>query len=143
MDIQTFLTNIGLFLNSTVLPFIIAIAFVAFIWNAFRYFILGGANPSEQEKARTLALWGVLAFVLLLSLWGIVNLLVSGFGLGSRNGVQPDYIDARNFNYSNEGNNYPASNNNPNYGNEGNNYPPSTNNPGYSNEGNNYPGSNP
>ncbi len=91
MDIQTFLTNIAAFLNATVLPFIIAIAFVAFIWNAFRYFILGGANPAEQEKARTLALWGILAFVLLLSLWGIVNMLVSGLSL-TNTGVCSDYI---------------------------------------------------
>jgi hypothetical protein len=91
MDIQTFLTNIAAFLNATVLPFIIAIAFITFLWNAFRYFILGGANPSEQEKAKTLAFWGILAFVVTLSIWGIVNMLVSGLSLRNT-GVCSDYI---------------------------------------------------
>jgi hypothetical protein len=104
MDIQTFLVNIGEFLNSTVMPFIIAIAGFVFLWNAFRYFILGGANPTEQEKAKTLALWGILAFVIIISLWGIVNILVEGLGFdGNDNPVTPDYILDSTSDYSNEG----------------------------------------
>lgn len=105
MDIQTFLTNIGAFLNSTVLPFMIAIAFITFLWNAFRYFIVGGADPSEQQKARNLAFWGIGAFVVILSLWGIVYMLVGGFGLGTRYGTTPDYLCVNGWNGCTSGRN--------------------------------------
>jgi succinate dehydrogenase/fumarate reductase cytochrome b subunit len=92
MNIQTFLKNILSFLNDTIVPFILAIAFFVFLWNAFRYFILGGTNEDDQAKARSLATWGVSAFVIILSLWGIVNLVVEGFGLGSPAPLTPDYL---------------------------------------------------
>lgn len=95
MDLQTFLTNILSFLNTTVLPFLLALGGLFFIWHAARYFIIGGANPDEQEKARTLALWGVVAFVFILSLWGIVNVLVNGFGLGQPTPITPDYLQSK------------------------------------------------
>jgi hypothetical protein len=92
MDIQTFLTNIGKFLSDIIVPAIFAIAGLMFIVNAFRYFILGGANPEEQEKAKALAIWGIMAFVITLSLWGIVNLLVAGLGLTTGLAPTPDYM---------------------------------------------------
>jgi Type IV secretion system pilin len=97
MNLQTFFVNIGTFLNGTLLPFIIALAGLFFIWNGARYFIIGGANPAEQEKARTLALWGVAAFVFIVSLWGIVNLLVNGLGFGGDYSSTPDYLCENNW----------------------------------------------
>lgn len=100
MDLQTFLTNIALFLNNTIMPFIMALAGFVFIWNAARYFIIGGANPDDQEKARTLALWGILAFVFIVSLWGIVKLMVGGLNLGNTNQpVVPDYMASKGVSY--------------------------------------------
>ena len=95
MNIQTFLININEFLNTTIVPFLLSVAFLVFIWNVTRYFIIGGSNSDAQEKARSLALWGIIAFVVILSLWGIVNLLVSGFGLGNRGQVTPDYMESK------------------------------------------------
>lgn len=92
MNIQTFLININVFLNEIIVPFLLSVAFLVFIWNATRYFIIGGSSSEGQEKARSLALWGIIAFVVILSLWGMVNLLVAGFGLGNRGAVIPDYM---------------------------------------------------
>lgn len=97
MDIPTLLQGIMEFLNRSVMPFIIALAALVFFWNAFRYFILGGANPSEQEKAKTLAIWGIAAFVFIVSLWGIVNLLADGLiPQADRGAITPDYITESN-----------------------------------------------
>jgi|GEM_PF-1625336 len=95
MNIQTLLININEFLNTTIVPFLLSVAFLVFIWNVTRYFIIGGSNSDAQEKARSLALWGITAFVVILSLWGIVNLLVAGFGLGNRGAVIPDYMERK------------------------------------------------
>jgi succinate dehydrogenase/fumarate reductase cytochrome b subunit len=95
MNIQSYLVEIGKFGDNIIVPFLLALAGLMFMWNAFRYFILGGANEESQAKARTLALWGIIAFVLILSLWGIVNLLVEGFGFDGSSGepLVPDYMD--------------------------------------------------
>lgn len=92
MGLQQYIINFILFVNGVVIPFLLGIAFLVFVINVFRFFILGGANSDSQEKARALAIYGVGAFVLILIFWGIVNLLVSSLGLGG--GAAPifDYI---------------------------------------------------
>ncbi len=94
MDLQTLLANILKFLNTTIIPLLMAIAFLVFIWNIARYFIIGGANEESQEKARSLALWGIAAFVVMISLWGIVNLFVNGLGL-KNDPITPDYMELK------------------------------------------------
>jgi predicted PurR-regulated permease PerM len=94
MNIQSYLISFAEFLSDVFLPFLIALAGFMFLWNVFRYFILGGANEESQRKAKTLALWGIGAFVLVLSLWGIVNLIVGGLNLGNTP-ITPDYLQAK------------------------------------------------
>ncbi len=95
MNLQTLLANILIFLNKTLVPFILAIAFFIFIWNAVRYFILEGENEESQTKAKSLALWSVSAFVIIVSLWGIVNMFVKGLGFERTMGITPDYMDSK------------------------------------------------
>jgi hypothetical protein len=85
------------FINAVLIPFILGIAFLVFLINVVRFFIIGGNNTEGQENSRSLALYGIGAFVLILSLWGIVNLLASGFGLNEGpcidgTPVQSDYL---------------------------------------------------
>lgn len=90
--VQGLLIAILTFLNSVLIPFIFTLAFLFFLVNAVRYFIIGGGNETERDKARRFALWGILAFVLMVSIWGIANLLTSGFGIDRTVPVCPDYI---------------------------------------------------
>ncbi len=91
MDIQTLLQSIGNIFNNAIFPFILALAGFVFLYNVVRYFIIGGANSEDQEKARTLALWGILAFVFIVSIWGIVNTLANIFG--GNPAITPDYME--------------------------------------------------
>ncbi len=79
------------FLNNVIIPFLFGLALLFFIWNAFRWLILGGGDKDAKDNARQLALYGIGAFVFLVSLWGIVNMLVNGLGLGGVDQVIPDY----------------------------------------------------
>ena len=90
--IVSYLNGFLVFLNETLIPLILALAFLFFIWQAVRYFILGSADEDEREKARALALWGILAFVLMLSIWGIVNFFVAGLGFTRDEVICPDYV---------------------------------------------------
>jgi hypothetical protein len=94
MSIQILLKNILIFFDDVIVPFLIALAFLFFIWNVARYFIIGGANSEDQEKAKSLALWGIVAFVVIISILGIVNLLSSSLGFNNTP-ILPDYIQMR------------------------------------------------
>ena len=95
MNIQTLLTNILTFLNGTIVPFLLAVATFIFIWNAVRYFVLDGSNEESQTKAKSLAFWGISAFVIIVSLWGVVNLIVNGLGFGTMQPITPDYMSGK------------------------------------------------
>lgn len=91
-SLQTFLTNLVTFLSDTVVPFLIAVAFLFFVVNAVRYFVLGSTNEEDREKAKALAIYGVAAFVFIVIFWGIINLLSSSTGLEGQSAPVPDYI---------------------------------------------------
>lgn len=79
----TLLKNILVFTNSTLIPFIIGIGFLVFVWGMFQYFIAGGANDEAKEKGKSLMIYATLGFVLIIVFWGIINLLASSTGLDS------------------------------------------------------------
>ena len=81
MGLEQYVINFVTFVNNTVIPFLLGIAFLFFVVNAVRFFVVGGANPETKEKARSLAVYGVLAFVLVMTFWGITALLTSSLGL--------------------------------------------------------------
>ena len=81
-ETTTFLSNIVNFINTTLIPLIFAVAFLVFLWGMFVTFILGGKDSTKQEEGKSLMLYAVIGFVVMLSLWGIVNLLVDSFGFG-------------------------------------------------------------
>lgn len=72
---QVLLTNILNFTNTVLIPFIVGIGFLVFVWGMFQYFIAGGANDESKEKGKSLMIYATLGFVLIIVFWGIVNLL--------------------------------------------------------------------
>jgi len=98
MNLQTFLRDFIIFVNEYLIPLLLAIAFIVFLWNIVRYFIIGGGNPEDQEKAKSVAMWGIFAFAIILSIWGIVNLFVGDLGFsGQTDPVTPDYMQGKNI----------------------------------------------
>jgi hypothetical protein len=99
MNIQTLIINTTLFLNYTILPVLFSLAFLFFLWNAFRFFIVKGTSDEGREQAKRLMLWGIIGFVVMVSIWAIVNILVSSFGIGHTSIICPDYIPNCNGQY--------------------------------------------
>ncbi|MDE2021586.1 MAG: hypothetical protein KGI71_01525 [Patescibacteria group bacterium] len=71
---------IGL-LNTIVVPIIFALAFLVFIWGVLNHFFLHGGEDGSREEGRQFILWGVLGMVVLFSVWGIINMLLSTLGI--------------------------------------------------------------
>jgi fumarate reductase subunit D len=81
VGVSNFLKNITAFMNNTLVPLIFAIAFLVFLWGMFKTFILGGHDEEKQSEGKALMMYAIAGFVLMVSLWGIVNLVANGFGL--------------------------------------------------------------
>jgi hypothetical protein len=79
-EVDGFLDNIVAFMNGTLVPLVFALAFLVFIWGMFKTFILGGSDPGKQDEGKQLMLYAIVGFVIMVSLWGIVNLFAEGFG---------------------------------------------------------------
>lgn len=75
------LGNILVFTNTVLIPFIIGIGFLVFVYGMFQFFIAGGANDEKKEQGKSLMIYATLGFVLIIIFWGIVNLLTSSTGL--------------------------------------------------------------
>jgi hypothetical protein len=76
-DAGTTIINI---INNILVPVLFAIAFIVFIWGAFNVFILGANNEEVKEKGKNLMLYGLIGFFVMVSVWGLVNILVQSFG---------------------------------------------------------------
>jgi uncharacterized membrane protein YidH (DUF202 family) len=75
------LKNILVFSNNVLIPFIIGIGFLVFVYGMFKYFIAGGQNEDKQKEGKALMIYATLGFVLIVVFWGVVNLLASSTGL--------------------------------------------------------------
>ncbi len=68
-----------------------------FFWGLVK-FIKNANDSAEHEKGKQFIIWGIVSFLVLVSLWGIVHiLLIDTLGLGLNTPV--DYIDAGGTHY--------------------------------------------
>lgn len=79
---QNIFENILTFTNSVLIPFVIAIGFLMFVWGMFKFFIVGGANDDAKEQGKSLMIYATLGFLLIIVFYGVVNLLADTTGLG-------------------------------------------------------------
>lgn len=75
------LRNILTFGNEVVIPFIIGIGFLMFVWGMLQYFIFGGASDESREKGKKLMISATIAFVTIIIFFGAINLLSTTTGL--------------------------------------------------------------
>ena len=85
-EIGDFFAGVLGFINNVLLPVILGIAFLMFVWGVFKFFILGGSDEEAQAKGKSLMIYAVAGFVVILAFYGIVNIVVDGL-FGSPDGV--------------------------------------------------------
>lgn len=77
-EVDTFFTRATGFIDTILIPLVFTIALLVFLYGMFKYFILGGDSDDSRTKGRQLILWSIIGFVLMVSIWGIVNMLATG-----------------------------------------------------------------
>lgn len=68
-------------INSTLVPLVFALAFIVFLWGVAKAYILSRGNQTTVKEGHQLIIWGIAGFVVMLSVWGLVNVFANTFGL--------------------------------------------------------------
>lgn len=78
-------------INSVAVPLLFAIAFIMFLYGVAKTYIFSNGDPDEVGQGHKLILWGIIGFVVMISLWGLVNIVANTFGLqfGTQNSFVP------------------------------------------------------
>ncbi len=83
-DVGSFIINT---INNVLVPVLFAIAFIVFIYGVFKTFILGAGSDDAKESGKNLMLWGLIGFFVMVSVWGLVNILTGTISFGNNSGV--------------------------------------------------------
>jgi len=62
-------------INNYLVPLIISLALIYFLWGVAKYI------QKPDEKGREMILWGLIGLFVMVSVWGLVNLLGGTFNL--------------------------------------------------------------
>lgn len=87
-EIDEFFDGITQFINNVLIPLVFAIALLVFLYGVFKYFILGGGDPDSRKEGTQLMLYAVIGFVVMVSIFGIVNLIADGLGFSDDEEIQ-------------------------------------------------------
>ncbi|MBU6321753.1 hypothetical protein KGO04_04485 [Patescibacteria group bacterium] len=68
-------------INGVLVPVLFAISFIVFLWGIARTYIFAGGE--KHEEGHKLILWGIIGFAVMLSIWGIVNVVTNTFGVAA------------------------------------------------------------
>ncbi len=66
------------FINS-LLPFIISLTVLFFLWGLFQ--MVRASDGEAREEAKGYVIWAIIALFVMVSVWGLVNVLVRSFRL--------------------------------------------------------------
>ena len=70
-SIKEIVEAMGKFINSTVMPIIVSLGVLYFLWNIAQY-ITKLDNEKERENFKRYSINGILGLFIMLSLWGII-----------------------------------------------------------------------
>lgn len=73
-------------INGILVPVLFAICFIIFLYGVAKAYIFSGGE--ERAEGHRLILWGLIGFAVMLSVWGLVNIVTNTFGL-DRTGAPP------------------------------------------------------
>ncbi len=76
-------------LFNKLIPFFIALAVVYFVWGVISYIL--ASDDDKKSAARNHIIYGVIALFVIVSVWGLVNLLGDTFGLNTTTINAPTY----------------------------------------------------
>jgi hypothetical protein len=71
------------------IAFLIGFAVLLFLLGVLRY-VAAGDNEEARKRGRDLIIYGIIGLAVMVSVWGLVNILTNTFGLEDSNSYAPD-----------------------------------------------------
>lgn len=78
-------------INGVLVPVLFAVAFIVFLYGIAKSYIFSHGEPEEVQKGHKIILWGLIAFAVMISVWGLVNVVANTFGLSGSYAPPPPY----------------------------------------------------
>jgi len=72
-----------------IVPLLIGIAVLMFLWGILKYVI--AKDEDSQKEARNTMLWGIITIFVMVSVWGLINILVDSFAF-NKTATAPNII---------------------------------------------------
>ena len=86
MSIAPFLNKLNEYILNPLILLMFAVALLVFFWGLLRL-IWYSDSDEERDTGRRVIVWGIIGMLIMISVYGIINLLLSTFGIST-----PDYI---------------------------------------------------
>ncbi|MFA5841072.1 MAG: pilin [Candidatus Paceibacterota bacterium] len=80
-NFQGVLSYVTCIINNSIIPLIFALATVMFVWGAVNFFIINADEEAKRAQGKQFMVWGIIALAVMLSVWGLVGILTSTFGI--------------------------------------------------------------
>ncbi|PIR83331.1 hypothetical protein COU19_01200 [Candidatus Kaiserbacteria bacterium CG10_big_fil_rev_8_21_14_0_10_56_12] len=68
-------------INVFVVPALLALSFLAFIWGTVSHFFIHGGEESSRAEGRQFMLWGLIGLVSIIAIWSFVWIVLSTLGI--------------------------------------------------------------
>lgn len=81
-DIASLLGYAACLIIKAVVPLLIALAVVVFIYGIVQY-ILNADNEEKRQQGRTFMMYGIIALFVMISIWGLVQVLANTFHINT------------------------------------------------------------
>lgn len=80
-NFQGVLSYVTCIINNSIIPLIFALATVMFVWGAVNFFIINADEEAKRGQGKQFMIWGIISLAVMLSVWGLVGILTSTFGI--------------------------------------------------------------
>ncbi len=78
--IDEFLGKLSAKIINPAIEFAFIVALLVFLFGVME-FIRGANNEEKRKRGRAHILWGIVGFLIMFGVWGIINILVNTFGI--------------------------------------------------------------
>lgn len=78
-DLTCYIVNI---IGKSVIPLIFAVAVALFVWGVVQY-VINANDEKERTRGRQFMIWGIIALVVMVSVWGLVSIVTHTFNVDS------------------------------------------------------------
>lgn len=80
-------------INDVLVPLLFAVAFIVFLYGVAKAYIFSGGDEEARSNGHKYILWALIGFAVMVSVWGLVNIVTGTFGLDGGFAPEPPRSD--------------------------------------------------